>query len=40
MRDALYLLGTVGFFGLMAAYVRWCEVQGKRSAQAGEEKTP
>jgi hypothetical protein len=40
MMDALYILGTVGFFGLMAAYVRWCDALGKRQEAAGEEKAP
>ena len=29
MRDALYLLGTVGFFAAMMAYVRACEGLGR-----------
>ena len=40
MKDALYILGTLAFFGLMVAYVRWCESQGKRSGEAKEEPTP
>ncbi len=40
MKDALYILGTLGFFWLMIAYVRWCESQGKKSVPAKEEPTP
>lgn len=38
--DALYVLGSVGFFGLMLAYVRWCERLGRRTGQADEEQKP
>ena len=40
MKDALYILGTVGFFWLMLAYVRWCERLGRRSAETEPERTP
>lgn len=29
MRDLLYLLGSIGFFALMVAYVRVCEALGR-----------
>ena len=35
MRDLLYLIGTVGFFAAMLAYVRWLRRLG--SAPAREE---
>lgn len=40
MLDALYIVGTLAFFGLMIGYVRWCESLGKKSAQAEEKPTP
>jgi hypothetical protein len=40
MMDALYILGTLAFFWLMAVYVRWCESQGRKNAQAREDSTP
>jgi hypothetical protein len=39
MLDLLYVLGSVGFFALMIAYVRGCEALGRNSEQ-GEERTP
>ena len=39
MLDLLYVLGNVGFFALMIAYVRGCEALGRDSDQA-EERTP
>ena len=38
MLDLLYVLGTVGLFGLMIAYVRGCEALGHDSDQV-EERT-
>ncbi len=38
MRDLLYVLGTIGFFALMIAYVRACEALGHESDQS-EERT-
>ena len=35
--DALYVLGTLGFFWLMMAYVRWLERLGRRTAQEKDE---
>jgi hypothetical protein len=35
MRDVMYILVTVLFFGLMHAYVEWCKRLGK--AGTGEE---
>jgi hypothetical protein len=39
MLDVLYVLGTLGFFWLMIAYVRGCETLGQE-ADHGEERTP
>ncbi len=38
MLDVVYVIVTVGFFGLMLAYVRACERLGKDGA--GEEERP
>lgn len=38
MRDVLYILLTVAFFGLMLAYVRGCERLGRDAT--GEEERP
>ncbi len=38
MLDVVYVLVTVGFFGLMLAYVRACEHLGKDGT--GEEERP
>jgi hypothetical protein len=38
MLDLLYVLGTVGFFALMIAYVRACEALGRDSEHV-EERT-
>jgi hypothetical protein len=38
MLDLLYVLGTVGFFALMIAYVRGCEALG-HDANTVEERT-
>lgn len=40
MIDALYVLGTIAFFGLMVAYVRWCERLGQRTVQVEEKREP
>ncbi len=37
MRDAVYVLTTVLFFGLMLGYVAWCERLGR---VAGERDRP
>ena len=39
MGDLLYLLGTLGFFALMLAYVRACQALG-REAEYGEDRAP
>jgi hypothetical protein len=39
MLDLLYVLGSVGFFWLMIAYVRGCEALG-HDDNAVEERTP
>jgi hypothetical protein len=39
MLDLLYVLGSVGFFALMIAYVRGCEALG-RDPDKVEERTP
>ena len=39
MLDLVYVLGSVGFFALMLAYVRACEALGHDSDPA-EERTP
>jgi hypothetical protein len=36
MLDLLYVLGSVGFFALMIAYVRACEALGHDSDQVEE----
>jgi hypothetical protein len=38
MRDAIYILVTVVFYGLMLAYAAWCERLGQGGA--GEEDRP
>jgi len=38
MLDALYVIGTVAFFGLMLAYIRACDALG-RDAEHGEDRT-
>lgn len=38
MRDVVYILLTVAFFGLMLAYVRGCERLGRDTT--GEEERP
>ena len=38
MRDVLYVLVTIAFFGLMLAYVRGCERLGKDGT--GESERP
>ncbi len=38
MLDLLYVLGTLGFFALMIAYVRGCESLGRDSDRV-EERT-
>jgi hypothetical protein len=40
MTDALYVLGTVLFFGLMIKYASWCDALGKRTVQVDEETKP
>jgi hypothetical protein len=41
MLDLLYVLGTVGFFALMLAYVRGCESLGHdEEMERGEERIP
>jgi len=37
MRDAIYILVTVAFFGLMIRYVEWCQRLGQGGAE-GEER--
>ncbi len=36
MRDLVYIVVTLGFFGLMLAYVAWCERLGRRDAGEGD----
>ncbi len=36
MLDLLYVLGTIGFFALMIAYVRGCEALGRESDRVEE----
>ncbi len=38
MRDVLYLLGTIAFFGLMLGYVEFCERLG-RPAEASDKNS-
>jgi hypothetical protein len=38
MLDLLYVLGTIGFFALMIAYVRGCEALGREPDRV-EERT-
>ena len=40
VKDALYVLGTLGFFWLMIGYVRRLERLGRRTAKEKEERTP
>jgi len=37
MRDAIYIVATVAFFGLMIGYVEWCRRLGQDGAQ-GEDR--
>jgi hypothetical protein len=39
MMDLLYVIGTIGFFALMLAYVRACEGLG-HDADQGKERAP
>lgn len=38
MLDAVYLLGTVGFFVLMIAYVSACQRLGAKRGEEGEDE--
>jgi hypothetical protein len=40
MLDALYLTGTVAFFGLMALYVRACAALGRSRVGLDRERLP
>ncbi len=39
MMDVLYVIGSVGFFALMLAYIRACEGLG-HDTEHGEERAP
>ena len=36
MRDAIYILVIVVFYGLMLVYVQWCKRLGQRDAGDGD----
>jgi hypothetical protein len=38
MRDVLYLVGSIGFFATMLAYIRACEALGRDSEHAEERR--
>jgi hypothetical protein len=40
MIDAIYIVTTVVFFGLMLAYLRGCERLGRRGAETAGERKP